>query len=72
MDPAARPLPQRTVNRWGLEPVVFLIPFLLAAVVFYAMLLAVLRSGDFAGFAAAALLGALIVALSLLGVRRKR
>jgi hypothetical protein len=72
VDPAARPLPQRGFNRWTLEPVLFLIPLFLLAIVLYATLLAVFGSGDFVGLAAAVLLAALILALSVLGFRRKR
>ncbi len=71
VEPAASPLPQRAFNRWTLEPVLFFIP-LLATIVLGAFLYVMLVSWGVAGLVAAVLLVALILALSALGLRRKR
>ena len=71
---AARPLP-RTVNRWTLEPIIFFLPILLVvffAIAAYTFVLALTGARDIPATGGIVLLTVLIIALMVVGLRRKR
>ena len=72
MDRAARHVPQRAINRWTLEPIAFLVPFLLTVLSVFALAVSTISPGGFVGFSLVILFVALIGASFFLTLRKKR
>ena len=72
MEPSPPRVSHSAANRWTLEPIAFLIPFLGVALAVVVLMGVVLTGEPIAGIALAVVLMLLIVVPTLVSLRRKR